>query len=309
MPNVMQLDYIKRAFDDIVRDGTDGITRQMSDPARWAWKASRGVRDATREAVPAYGRALELASDSASLQDAHQFGVRILMDGSAPGGTTREMVARAVKDASKPEVAAMRVALRSQIDETLANVRRIASNPMADPEGRELQRALGMLSSRASTEKMQTLLGDDAQLLIQNVDEAIRALGLKAATTRGSQTAGRLITERMVQEEIAPGIIAQSFQGQPINAARTIVQEITGFTPDRMTARSEKVLNEIATILTRSGNVEAMQALKALQSASAAQPVTEKTAYQVARAVTAALAAGSHRLGVPAIEERLVGPR
>ena len=300
MPNVMQLDYIKRAFDSIARDGTDKITRAMTDEASFAAQVARDIRNATRDAVPAYRTALELASDDITQREAVDFGSTILQN-----GTTREMVSRAVKDATKPELAAMRLALRSQIDETLANVRRISSAPMDDTSSRQLNEAFRMLNSDAAQTKIRSLLGDDADFLIQNINEAQQALGLKGAVNRGSQTFGRQAVDELLRDTIEPGVIGQAMQGRGINATQRFVQELTSMTPENMNARSQKLIAEITDVLTRSGNVDAMQSLKLLQAASMGTPVTEKQAYQIARAMASATGLAGHQLGT----QSLVSPQ
>ncbi len=92
-----------------------------------------------------------------------------------------------------------------------------------------------------------------------------------------------------------------------IDATQQVVQALTSITPETMTQQSVQVLNEIADILTRSGNLQAQQALKVIQSAANAQPVTEKQAYQVAAAVNAALAGGAYQQGSQNLTGQLRG--
>lgn len=299
MPNVMQLDYMKRAFDAIARDGTDPITGAMSSDAAFARKVAQSIRDTTRNAVPAYGQALELAADDLSQRAAVDFGRNILAGGER---VTREMVAREVKDATKPELAAMRLALRSQIDETLANVRRFASNPGADPDGAQLSKAFGMLNSEAAQTKIRALLGPDADFVISSIDQAQRALGVKSAVARNSATAGRQLFTQFLNEATAPGVIGKAAQGEPLQATQRVIQELTNMTPENITAAQQKIVNELTDVLTRSGNLEAMQALHSLERVSAGKPITELQAYQITRAATVALATAGHQRGTQSLQ-------
>jgi hypothetical protein len=303
MPNVMQLDYMKRAFDSIARDGTDTISGAMTDEAAFAAKIAREIRNATREAVPVYGTALELAADEMSQRAAIDFGATML----TRENITREVVQRTVKDATKPELAAMRAALRSQIDEQLANVRRIASDPRQDIEGRQLNAVFGMLNSEASQTKIRSLLGADADAIIAQINAATRALGLKAATARGSQTFGRGAVQGLLDEVNQPNVVQSLAMGRGIDTTQQVIQALTNVTPERMTQQSARVLNEVADILTRSGNLEAKQALEILQAAANAQPVSEKQAYQVARALNAAIGSGAYQQGTQNQAEQLRG--
>lgn len=302
MPNVLQLDYMKRGFDAIARDGTDPITGRMTSDASFARDIARELRNATRDAVPVYGRALELASDQLSQEGAVDFGASLLTR-----NVTREQVARQVKDATGPELQAMRLALRSNIDEQLANVRRIASAPDADIDGRQLQSIFGTLSSDAAQTKMRTLLGSDADFIIAEIQSAQRALGLAADTARNSRTFGRGAVGGLLDEVNQPNLLQAVAMGQPIEATQKTIQALTNITPDRMTAQGQAVLNEVLDVLTRSGNVQAMQAMRLIRDASSARPVTEKQAYQIAETLTAALASGAYQQGTQSQSERLRG--
>jgi hypothetical protein len=293
MPNVMQLDYIKRAFDAIARDGTDPITGKMSSEASFARQIAREVRDATRNAAEGYGTALELASDQLSQEAAVSFGARILRS-----DVTREMVDREIKGATGPEVEAMRQALRSQIDERLANVRRIASNPGDAIEARQLATIFNEMTSPASQMKMRTLLGDDgADDIMRALREAQVALTLRAETAVNSRTMGRGAAEEMFEQVTAPNAFQSLAMMRPVDATRQVAQAITTVSPEGLSASAQKVLNEAADVLTRSGSEEAMTALRIIKRAAEAKPVTERQAYQVARTVTGLLSAGAYQQG------------
>jgi hypothetical protein len=302
MPNVMQLDYMKRAFDAIARDGTDPVTGRMSSDAQFARDIARELRNATRDAVPVYGDALELASDQLSQETAVEFGSRILMP-----QVTREQVAREIKGATGPELQAMRLALRSQIDEQLANVRRIRSNPDADMDGRQLGAIFDMLNSDASQTKMRALLGQDADRLIAQIEAAQKSLGLAAATARNSATFGRGAVRGLLDEVSQPNAVQAFAMGQPVETTQRVVQALTNVTPESITAQGQEVINEVVDVLTRSGSAQAMQALKLIQNATAARPVTEKQAYRIAEAFTAAAAGGGYQQGTQNLTGQLRG--
>lgn len=302
MPNVMQMDYIKRAFQSIARDGTDPITGQMTSDAAFAARIAREIRDATREAVPEYGKALGLAADQLSQQAAVDFGARILNR-----NVTREMVQREIKGATEPELEAMRLALRSQIDENLANVRRIASNPTEDVENRQLAEVFGMLTSPASQAKITALLGDGAEDVLSSISAAVRALDLRASVARGSQTFGRQAVQELTDTINAPNIAEQFAMGQGLQGSRQIMQALTTVTPESLSGKSQAILNEVADILTRSGQDEAQQALQIIQRAAAAKPVSEKQAYRVIAAVNTALAGSVYQTGTRYPESLPIG--
>jgi hypothetical protein len=293
MPNVMQLDYIKRAFNEIARDGTDNLTGKMSSDAEFASRIAREIRNATRDAVPEYGNALSLAADQLSQEAAVSFGARVLNR-----QVTREMVEREIKNATPPEIEAMRQALRSQIDERLANVRSIASNPGDAIEARQLSAAFGDMTSPAAREKMRVLLGEEsAEQLQRSLREAAQALQLRADTAVNSRTAGRMAGQGLLDEITAPNALQTLAMGEPLNASKQVTQALTGISQDGMSANAQRILEEAVDVLTRSGQREAMDAVTIIKRAIDAKPVTERQAYQVSRAINAALSVGGYQQG------------
>jgi hypothetical protein len=148
---------------------------------------------------------------------------------------------------------------------------------------------------------MTALLGTDASFLMQNIAETQAALGLKAATVTNSRTFGRELVNELIRETSEPGMVGQAMQGRGIDATQRFIQELTNMTPDKMTAKTQALVNEVTDILTRSGNLEAMQALKILQQAAGGTPVTDRQAYQIARAVTGATGASVYQLGTQSL--------
>ena len=62
--NVAQLDYLKRAFDKVAREGTDPVTGKLSPDAVFAKQVAGDIRGATRAASPAYSDCLLYTSPS-----------------------------------------------------------------------------------------------------------------------------------------------------------------------------------------------------------------------------------------------------
>lgn len=283
MPGVQELDYIKRAFDGIVRNGTDPISGQMDDNALFASRIARDIRDATKEAVPAYGEALNLAADSITTQNAVDIGAQALSP-----QFTRERLVRAVDGASDAEMRALRAGLRSRIDETLANVRAVASDRNVD--ARQARQALSEMSSDAAKAKIRTILPmDQANRLLGQLDEASQALALRSSVATNSRTMGRQVTNEFISDVTEPGAITSALQGSPINAAQRIVQGLTGTTPGDMTARQQQILAEVTDVLTRSGQPQAQRVLQLLENVRQGQPLSEGQARLVAGITTSLL--------------------
>ena len=152
MPNMEQLDQIKRALDR-AGAGTDLLGR-VTEEARRPRRLAGELREAIKAANPYYDRALALGGEKIAEDKALMVGRRILQP-----NFSREDVADALDGASAAELRQARTGLRRQIDEVMANVRRSIGDTNMD--AREGIRAMRELSSRAVQEKIATVLGDE----------------------------------------------------------------------------------------------------------------------------------------------------
>lgn len=299
MPNVQQWDYIKRGLQQLA-EGTEGTGAfgGKTPIGRAYANLARDIRATLGGAVPAYSEAVEIAADAISQQQAIKDGSRVLSR-----GVTRNEVSDLVEGMTGPELDALKQGIRSQIDDTLARVNAVASDPNLD--AREARAALNMLTSREARDKLTTVLGArDAGRVLRVIDEASVALGLRAATARGSQTAGRQFTRDFVEDITTPGGLTQLQQLRPIEAVQAIAQAMTKTAPRDISGRQGQILAEVSDVLTRSGLPEAQQALRILEGMNAAQPVSEAQARFVANAFTAAMGGGAYQGGMNVFSSR-----
>lgn len=243
MPNVMQLDYLKRAFDEIADAGKDPITGRMNADGAFASRISRDIREATADAVPSYREALSTAATDIRERGAVRTGSTLLRP-----QTTMEEAAEAIGDATPAELRAMRQGVMGQIDHVLGNVRAVATDQNID--ARQAMQALRELSSPNSQRKLEGLFGDDWPGVRQSIDRASAALGLRAGTASNSATASRLFADREIQESVTPGALRQ---GKPLEAAKEFIGGITGASPEAIARSRDEVKGEIADLLTRQG--------------------------------------------------------
>lgn len=299
MPDVRQWDYIKRGLQQLA-EGTEGtgafggktpIGRAYGDLARQ-------IRTTLGNAVSEYDTAVETAADAISRRQAVRDGAAVLS-----GRMKRDEVADLVDGMTGPELDALKQGIRSQIDDTLARVNAVASDPNLD--AREARAALNMLTSREARDKLTTVLGArDAGRVAKVIDEASVALGLRAATARGSQTAGRQFTRQFVEDVTAPGGLTQMAQLRPVEATQAIVQSMTKTAPRDIAERQSQILAEVTDVLTRSGLPEAQSALRILRQMNVDQPVSEEQARLVANAFTAALSGAGYQTGMNVFSNR-----
>lgn len=219
MPNLMQLDYLKRALDDVAGDGVNPLTGGMNSEGAFASRVARDLRNALGEAVPEYRVALDQASDAFSLQRATDLGAEILSP-----RVKRDVLADWAESASDAERRALLVSLRSDIDERMANVTRAVAD--GEMEIREARKIIRDMSSRAAREKLVSVLGEDqAEVIMKALDEAADAQGLLASVAGNSATARRLTTEKALSESMdyQPAQIARDTLSTPLTGDRKSV--------------------------------------------------------------------------------------
>lgn len=247
MPDVRELDYITRALNQAASNGEgQGALGGITDIGRIYRNLARDIRGATKDAVPDYATALETAATPIQQREALEFGATILRPNVA-----RDEAADIISGLTGPQRQYAKQGVRSQIDEALANVRAVVSDPNLD--AREAKKALGELSSRAAREKIRLLIGDDtvADAMFARLDEATKSLELRANVASNSRTFARTSTDQTVQSYINDGAVNQALDGKPINAMQSIIQSLTGRDAKGKTEIADRVYSEIAQLLTQ----------------------------------------------------------
>ena len=292
LPDVRQLDYITRAMGDVAEQqnalGKLGGTTQLG---RATANLQRDIRKVLKAEVPQYGAALDVAADAISRTRAVEAGADILK-----AGTTREAVADALKGASRAERDAAKAGLRSAIDDTLARVNAVASDPNIDI--REFQKLANNLRSRSMKDKMSILLGKtETDRLYKELDENVVSLELRAAIARNSATQQRQAIQGAVEDITAPGALSTLMAGEPINATKNVVQIVTGTTPEARTLRQMGIYDEIANTLVSLRGNQAKQALRLVERAMAGDALNETQARIIAKALTTPAAMATYGFG------------
>lgn len=284
---VRDVDQIKRALDEVYRtnDG-QGLLGGQTDFGREAGIRATETRDLLKEAVPEYGRALAVSSDAISRRNAVDVGASLLKR-----GTTRDQVSEFMKRAEPPEIYAAQSGLRGQIDEIMANVRRIPSDPNID--ARQALSALSEMSSDASRAKMAMLLGDEAPALFAQLDEAAQSATVRAAMAQNSKTAGRLATKETVDELTAPGVVGQAMQGEAVNTTKAMIQAVTGQTAEYTVGQRQRIYQDIARALTEKSGENALTSLRVLDAAMKGQALTDTQTDQLAKMLAGVLFGGA----------------
>lgn len=289
LPDVEQWDYIVRSLNDVAeKENATGRLGGQTALGRAYANLARQIRGTLRDEVPEYAVALNTAADAIRRSQAVELGSDILR-----GGTTREDVADRLRGASASERAAARSGFRSAIDDTMANVNAVASDPNIDI--REFQKLANTLRSRAMRDKMELLLGrDDAARLYNELDENIVSLELRAAIARNSATQQRQAIAGAVEDITAPGALSTLLSGRPLDASKRIAQVVTGTTSEARALRQMGIYDEIASVLVGLRGRQAQEALRLVRRAMDGEALNQTQARVIARALTTPAAAAAY---------------
>lgn len=273
---VRLLDRATRALNSAAQRGERGGALGGNTPlGNAAGSLASDIRQSLREAVPEYGVALDTAADPIRRVQATEFGATILNP-----QTTREQVAMELRGMTGPERKAVMEGLRDQVDEVMANVRRMASDP--NIEARQLREGLGRLSSKAAREKVELVVGKDkANALYGTIGRAMRSMELRASVARNSRTFGRQATDAQVKAQIEPGVLGLALEGHPALAARKAIQSLTRMTPERRLEAEDRLYGEIAKALTEVRGTRAEGYLNTLIKAVNSRATNTKAAKAV----------------------------
>ena len=277
MPNVIQLDYLKRAMQRIAYSDqyTDKFGRPTGKGADLNIVAGK-LRDALGRAVPSYDRAVSMGGNAIRERQAGELGNVLLND-----RVTRDELTEAVRGASKTEMDALRLGVRNQIDEIMANVKTSIS---AGDQGaiEEARKLLRQLSSGANRQKLQMILTPQRYgQLNTKLNEIRAALELQANVAPNSATAIRQQIMKDIEEISGLGMVGSALRGEPLQAGQKVIQALTGMTDEAMVARRNDILKEVAQALTTKRGREAEIALSYVSEAIQKGRITEAKANYV----------------------------
>lgn len=279
LPDVRQIDYITRAMRQLAESQQTTGALGRATPLSQAYSDLAGdVRRTTRNLVPEYGVALDTAADDIGRIQAIRLGADILSP-----AMTRDEVAHALNrhGASAAEMQAVRSGVRAHIDDLMAKTRAIATDPNQD--AREAAAALRALNSREGRDKLDMVITDPLvrRRVAQQLDEATRAITLRADMTANSKTFARTAQNQAAAQMLEPGPLGAAARGRPINALQRGVQALTGRTPAYDVGREDLMNRQIAELLTVARGPDAQRQLDTLRQAYTVGPQNAAQAQQV----------------------------
>jgi hypothetical protein len=292
MPNVMQLDQLKKALDALGRAAKDtrGFvpidTPQSLRYQRQATALRDAIIDATGGSEGTYAQAVKIGGDTIAERDAYALGERLLSQRTRLEDVGLELG----PNPSQAQIEAAKMGLRTRIEQLVGDVRRIPSDPNID--ARQAIALLREAGSDNAREKIRRLLGPEANEMLRMLDEAMVSAETRAATAVNSRTQIRQATDEQVRDITAPGIVGQLAQGEPINTAKAVVQAVTGMTDEYTVAQRQRIYQDIARALTEKRGDDAVIALRALDAAMQGQRLTDAQTEQLARLLATTLFGG-----------------
>ena len=279
MPNVQQLDYMKRALNAMADDLTDPLTGSVQSSGRRFIKLSKELRAAIGDAVPEYNVAVKLGGDKILEDNALKLG-GVLLDKK----TKRETVEYLAK-ASVDERAAASQGVRNQIENTLADVQASLATP--DVDIKEAQKLLTGLSSRANLEKLSFIIGPKGVAdMMEKLEMVRRALTLQQAVAKNSATAGRQSLQRIGDAALNAGPKNVAMKGKPFAAIQETIMLALGTDAKSQAARSSAMFGDVIKALTNMRGEEAVKALELMTKVINKQiKITDKDADNIARLI------------------------
>lgn len=301
LPNIMQVDYITRAIQSRARamgaepEDVSTLMRQVRD-----------IRTTTDQLVPEYGAARSRAAEVIGQREALDLGYEIM------GGMRREDVQMGLEGLTPGELGNVRSGVRQYIDDVMARVSR-PLNPQGQ-EAAEAVSALRRLTSREGTDKIRMVLGDRADALIEQLNNAVEPLAIRTVGG-GSPTAPRQFGMRQLGEEAEMGMLDRIGSGQT-----GIQAEIARFAAaggPQSSEMQQEIAGQIAPFVARQNAPESLARLRMLlDQASQAREIPGQMlrtgtnlGYSAGLGATPAVGAASRNMGLAPADVRRVNPR
>ena len=206
-PNMLQLDYIKRALSEIAYDSKFAD----SGLARYANNMRYQLTQALKNSNKKYGVALAEGQEVITRSNAVEIGESAMK----PSVTVAELSKKLNnKNIGKEEREMVALGLRAELDRMLGNVKATATKG-ADIQ--EMQKLWKELSSRNARQKLKLLIPNKKQhdAIIKQLDKAEAALALQAAVNQNSKTYVRAMVNETTRNAVSVerGIIGGALQG------------------------------------------------------------------------------------------------
>ena len=283
-PNMLQLDYIKRALGelaygtgDIIKNGRFVQTPEAELYSKMYTALNQALRGVNKpkKGYSAYENATRLGQDKIQRQNAIELGQQML-----DPRYTANYVTRALKEAGDAEKSMARFGFRSKINETLDNVKRTINSPNLDEN--QVRKLLESMSTNNVKNKLFALLPKkDANALLKQLETARVALELKASVAKGSQTAERVIGANRV-DSIIKGIPDAMGEIAPLRTGQLIAQNVLK-SKALSDSRKNLIMKELANAMLGSKGKAARDNFRTLYKAVKDGQATDQQILEIAQ--------------------------
>ena len=262
-PNVIQLDYIKKALGALAED-SKGEFGKITNDTRIYSKLYRRLRNAMNDAIVdvegnrVYEIATQYGGDVLQEEAAFRMG-RDLLNNRVELEDVLESLG---SDPSVAQLAAVRMGLQSMIRKSLNDVKVLPSD--TDIASRQLAQFMKMTGSPNAIAKIRAVMGDGADALIKQIEQVQTAASTRASVAANSKTQIRSSTQKMVEDLTAAGPTRTFLEGKPAAGAQQLIQELTGFTKEFGERQRQSIFNELSEALTRINTDDATEVLRVL---------------------------------------------
>jgi galactitol-specific phosphotransferase system IIB component len=275
--NVQQLDYVKRALQTLAENNRDTVTYKFSPQGRRYARLASDLRRELGEGIidpesgaRVYDEAVKLGGNTIAEENAFRMGQDLLR----PKTKIEDVMETLGDDPSEAQLEALRMGMSQYVRNILQDVRAVPSDP--DLEARQLDAFYRLTSSGSAREKIAAVMGDMTDDFLRQIDEVGQAAITRASLSRNSATAIRQSTQKGIEEMTSAGPVTKLFQGQPLEATRKMVSELTGFTDEFSENQRMAIYNDVAKALTEVGTDDAIRALNVMRDVQMGRRVSQE---------------------------------
>lgn len=275
--NVQQLDYLKRALQTLAENNRDPATYKFTPQGR---RYSRLASDLRRElgegivdpetGAKVYDDAVKLGGNTIAEENAFKLGQDLLK----PKTQIEDVLETLGDDPSEAQMEAVRMGLSQYVRKVLNDVRAVPSDP--DLEARQLDAFYRLTSSQNARDKITEVMGDQAEAFLKQIDEVGQAALVRAQVGQNSLTAIRQSTQKGIEDMTQAGPATSLLRGQPLEATRKLVSELTGFTDELAENQRMAIYNDVAKALTEVGTSDALRALNIMRDVQMGRRVSQE---------------------------------
>lgn len=294
--NVMQLDYLKRALNNLAPvDNFGRFTSKGSRNIKIATDLRNSLIEATKEdGVSLYGNAVKIGGDKIREEQAFVLG-REALGGKMELGDILDQMG---DNPSQSELEAAKLGLRNFIRATLEGVKAVPSDP--DLDARQLDTFFKSTSSVRAKKIMQYFLSEpEYRRLTKEIDQVQATVGLRASTRKNSATQRRAEIINFVDEIVeGDGVFRALQRAKPLQASQQVIQALTAGTDEITLEKKRALYGEIARVLTQTRGRSSRQVLELLQDAVNGRAVSPEDNDRIIREIAAGLSIASQQAGI-----------